>query len=214
MPAPFTITKTKSRDNFTFEEYYKLLEQVKQTYGSIDPTVRADSPTYAADSQAAYGQPTKPELIKKFENLVLTDVGPVAREYVSLLRGYLTQKYPYLAPAIPNVSQQDTRIQNEYLSILEMQRYLTLNGYNSYAQYWQAYQDYRAITPKWPQRSPLGTQELNNPIMFGRRNANLFIPYIVVTPIPNAAQVNQQTQTQQNKNQQSKQQTNLVNNIK
>jgi hypothetical protein len=210
MPAPFTITTTKSRPNFTFEEYYKLLEEVKQTYGTIDPTVRITPPSvYASDSQAAYGQPTKPELIIKFENLILTDVGPIAREYVGLLRGFLVQKYPNLAPAIQNVSQVDNRIQREFLSIPEMQRYLTLDGYNSYAQYIQAYQDYRAITPKWPLRSTSG-QETNNPFIFGRRNANLFEPYVVVNITPNPTQINRQTAQQQQQNQLQQQRTNLT----
>lgn len=214
MPAPFTITTTKSRDNFTFEEYYKLLEEVKQAYGTIDPTLNPSSPTYTNDIRQAYGQPTKPDLIKKFENLLFIDVAPITREYIELLRGFLTQKYPYLAPPIQNVSTQDTRIQNEYLDISEMQRYLTLNGYNSYTQYWQAYQDYRAITPKYPQRSTPGTQELNNALVFGRRNANLFIPYIAPVIVPNPTQINRQTTQQQQQNQQQQQRTNLVNNIK
>lgn len=214
MPAPFTITQKKSRDNFTFEEYYKILEEVKQTYGTIDPTIRISPPeAYAADSQVAYGQPTKPTLISKFENLVLSDVGPVTREYISLLRGYLIQKYPSLSPVIQNISQEDTRIINEYLDIPEMQRYLTVNGYNSYVQYWQAYQDYRAITPKYPQRATPGNLEKNNPLVFGKRNANLFIPYVTTTVVPNATQVNRQTQQQQQQNLSQKQNTNIVSNI-
>jgi hypothetical protein len=211
MPAPFTITPTKSRDNFTFEEYYKLLEEIKQTYGVIDPTLNPSSPTYVNDVRQAYGQPTKPDIVKKFEDLLSADVTKITREYIGLLRGFLVQKYPRLAPAIQNVSQIDNRIQREFLSIPEMQRYLTLNGYNSYVQYWQAYQDYRAITPKLPLRGTIGTEEQNNPIVFGYRNANLFAPYIITpTVTPNPTQINRQTAQQQQQNQLQQQRTNLT----
>ena len=216
MPAPFTVTTTKSRDNFTFEEYYKLLEEVKQAYGTIDPTLNPSSPTYTNDVIEAYGQPTKPDLIKKFENLLFIDVDPIAREYVSLLRGFLTQKYPYLQATPPPQNPSEIwNIQKEFLSISEMQRYLTPNGLNSYRQYWKAYQDYRDITPKYPLRETTGTEERTDPLAFGYRNVNLFAPYIISPVIvPNPTQINRQTSQQQQQNQQQQQITNLDNNIK
>jgi hypothetical protein len=213
MATPFTITSTKSRSTFNFEDYYKLLEEVKQTYSIIDPTLLATSPTYAEDSKAAYGQPSKPDLIKKFENILFIDVGPIARDYVKILREFLAQKYPNLSPPISNVSTEDTRIKEEYLSISEMKKYLTVDGYNSYIKYWQAYQDYRAITPKYPQRSTPGKQEYNDPLVFGRRNANLFIPYIAPIAVLSASQVNQKTLAQQKQNQQQQNNVNLTKNM-
>jgi len=210
MAAPFTITDVKSRNNFSFEDYYKLLNEIKSTYGAIDPTVNAAKPSYSSDSKNAYGQPSKPDLIKNFENTLFIDVGPVIRDYVRILRESLSKKYPNLSPPITNVSTEDTRIKDEYLSISEMKKSLTIEGYNSYVEYWQAYQDYRAITPKWPQRSTPGKQEYNDPLVFGRRNANLFIPYEAPTVVPNAVQVNNQTLAQQKKNQQQQSGVNLT----
>jgi len=215
MPAPFTITTAKSKENFTFEGYYKLLEKVIQTYGTIDPTLNPSSPTYTNDVRLLYGRPTEPPIILELKNLIRINITPVIREYIGLLRGFLTQKYPSLAPPIQDVNTIDNRIQREYLDIPEMQRYLTLNGYNSYVQYWQAYQDYRAITPKIPLRETIGTDEKNNPLVFGYRNANLFAPYIISPVIvPTPTQINRQTTQQQQQNQQQQQRTNLVNNIK
>lgn len=213
MAAPFTTTDIKSRSNFSFEDYYKLLNEIKSKYGYIDPTINIPIPSPPSYIEMAYGQPSKPDLIKKFENTLLVDVGPVTRDYVRILRESLAKKYSNLSPPIANVSVEDARIKDEYLSISEMKEYLTIDGYNSYVKYWQAYQDYRAITPKFPQRTTPGKQEYNDPLVFGRRNANLFIPYIVPTVALNANQINNQTIAQQKQYQQQQNGVNLTKKI-
>jgi len=185
------ILNKKPRITFTFEEFYKLLQEIKDTYGTLDPT---SVTTNKEAMKAAYGIETEPDIVKKFKNIVGTDIGPVIRELNGLLRDQLAKKYPSLNPAVPNVSTFDSRINDEYLSIEEQKKFLG-EQFDLYSKLWKAYQDYRDIAPKLPPRATPGKLEFNHALVFGRRNANLFTSYNAPSITLSPTEVNNQTKS-------------------
>jgi hypothetical protein len=95
------------------------------------------------------------------------------------------------------------------LTIDEQTSFLGEESYNLYSQYWKAYQEYRKITPRMPVRGTPGKLEYNHELVFGRRNANLFVSYIPPTISPTPKEVNAKTEIDKVKEKISSKITNL-----
>lgn len=160
---------------FSFEEYYDTLNKLS----SID---------------AFNIKPNTPESFIS-DNIRLF-IAPTLRAYIAIFKEKLYEKYK-LPEDFPT-----TNLTNQFLSLDEEKKILGIEEFNNWKQYWNAYQDYRKKTPQLPPRGTVGTEELIDALVFGRRNANLFGAYQVSTPeiSKTAIQINKEIKDTQQKN--------------
>jgi hypothetical protein len=214
----------KQLPGFTFENYYNTLKEVVDTYTTVDPLISPSydpiTKSYVSDAayyeaiKKQYGTKDEPEIVTQLKNFFIgNNIGPITREYNTILRKQIAVKYPELNPPILNPSTEDTRIKEQYLTIEEQKKTLGEESFNLYEKYWKAYQDWRKITPKLKERTTPGEKEYIQALVFGRRNANLFSSYTAPSVNFSATQINTQTIAQQKQNQQQQNSVNLTKNI-